>query len=574
MYYKFTVPVPEVPGKIYTKMIRNVTYVNYEYDRVYKPEKQYNIPKRTTIGKLCEDDPTMMYPNPNFLKYFPDAELPVDLGSSNRSSCLRIGTYLVIQKIIMESMLENIICGIYKGDERGSGLFFDLAAYAIVTENNAAQYYPDYAYNHPLFTPKSKIYSDATVSEFINQISIDDSVKFQNEWNSIKDHREKIYISDDSTNKNCQAGDIDIVEYGHPKDDKGLPVFNLSIAYDTKHHDPLFYEEYPGSIVDISQFQRMLEKAQGYGYRHVGFILDRGYFSQANIHFMDKCGYDFVIMVKGMKSFISEAVMSVKDTFENKWECRIKDHGVYGTTLKKHVFASDEKNRYLHIYYNAAKSATERAHLEDHLNKMEEYLNKVKGKPVLVPKNFEEYYYLEYYHEGQEDQCFVCGIPKEDAISRALKLCGYFCIITSEEMSAKEALEIYKSRDASEKLFQADKSFLGNHSARVCSEESLDGKILIEFIALIIRNRIYTALREEVHRLDTRPNYMTVPAAIRELEKIEMIRLGDGTYRMDHALTATQKVILKAFGIDSRYVTERVKEIRERLAPETLEVKI
>ena len=38
--------------------------------------------------------------------------------------------------------------------------------------------------------------------------------------------RERIYISYDSTNKNCQAGDIDIVEFGAAKVDAGLPIFN------------------------------------------------------------------------------------------------------------------------------------------------------------------------------------------------------------------------------------------------------------------------------------------------------------------------------------------------------------
>jgi len=38
-------------------------------------------------------------------------------------------------------------------------------------------------------------------------------------------------------------------------------------------------------------------------------------------------------------------------------------------------------------------------------------------------------------------------------------------------------------------------------------------------------------------------NYMTVPAAIRELEKIELIRQSDREYRMDYAVTATQKEI-------------------------------
>ena len=129
------------------------------------------------------------------------------------------------------------------------------------------------------------------------------------------DHRERIYISYDSTNKNSQAGDLEMVEFGHPKEDKGLPVFNYSIAYDVNNDIPLFYEEYPGSIVDITQLQIMLEKAEAYGYRHVGFILDRGYFSKENIKCMDACGFDFIIMVKGMASFVRELVEEVHGTF-------------------------------------------------------------------------------------------------------------------------------------------------------------------------------------------------------------------------------------------------------------------
>lgn len=173
MYYDFKVRIPDVKGKIYEKTIKNTVYINYEYDRIYKPDKKYNIPKRTTIGKKCEDEPTMMYPNPNFLAYFPDAELPSGQGRGDRSSCLRIGTFLVIEKLMMESMVGKIIRSIYN-DDRGTGLFLDLVSYYLVTENNAGQYYPDYAYNHPLFTPEYKIYSDSTVSTFISRISVDD----------------------------------------------------------------------------------------------------------------------------------------------------------------------------------------------------------------------------------------------------------------------------------------------------------------------------------------------------------------------------------------------------------------
>ena len=442
MYFDFLVKIPDVKGKIYEKTIKGVTYINYEYDRIYKPEKKYNIPKRTTIGKKSDEAPDMMYPNPNFLTYFPDAELPEFQERDDRSSCLHIGSYLVIQKLIMESMIDRIVNGIYD-DDRGAGLFLDLASYYLVTENNAGQYYPDYAYNHPLFTADNKIYSDSTVSKFISEISVEDSVAFQNEWNANKKKTDRIYISYDSTNKNCQAGEIDLAEFGHAKDDKGLPIVNYSIAYDCKNREPLFYEDYPGSIVDVSQLQCMLDKAKSYGYKKAGFILDRGYFSRENIRYIDKCGYDFVIMVKGMRPFVCEQVKKVRGSFESEWATSISRYQVNGTTVKTPVFYSDEKERYFHIYYSYVKAASEKALLEKTIHKTASYLKKMEGQPIIIDKKYGKYFSLEYYHEGQEDQCFVCGIPRNDVISQELQMCGYFCIITSAEMTAKEALELY-----------------------------------------------------------------------------------------------------------------------------------
>ena len=52
-----------------------------------------------------------------------------------------------------------------------------------------------------------------------------------------------------------------MVEFGHPKVDRGLPVVNIAMAYDTNNESPLFYEEYPGSIADVSQLRYMVEKA-------------------------------------------------------------------------------------------------------------------------------------------------------------------------------------------------------------------------------------------------------------------------------------------------------------------------
>ncbi len=560
MYLDFLVKIPFVPGKITRRKKKDVVYIEFEYDRIYDPVRQYTFPKRVTIGKLSETDPELMQPNQNFLKYFPDAELPETKNRTSRSSCLRVGAYFVLRKIIEEYNLVELLGGYF--EQRDLGLFLDLAVYSIIAENNAAQYYPDYTYNHPLFTNGMKQYSDSTVSDFLNSVTDDQSIGFLNSWNETRNHREKIYISYDSMNKNCQAGDIEMVEFGHPKVDVGQPVFNYAVAYDTHNQEPLFYEKYPGSLNDISQLQFMLDKAFGYGYKKIGFILDRGYFSCENIQYMDKCGYSFVIMVKGMASLVNDLVLQHKGTFESKRVNSIYEYGVYGKTVKHRLYAGDKKERYFHLYHSISKESAERAGIENRLNQMTLYLKKYQNKVKEFGPGFEKYFNLHY---DEKTQAFVLPEERCTVVERELDLAGYFCIITSEKMSAKEAIELYKSRDTSEKLFRGDKSYLGNKSIRVYSEESARAKIFVEFVAMILRCKMYTKLKEEMKKLEKKPNYMTVPAALKELEKIEMVRQLDNVYRLDHAVTANQKTILNAFGLDANHIKYYASELSKEL---------
>lgn len=552
MYLNITVEAPPVGNGISYKAIKGTKYVYYEHGRRYDSKRKYTVPQTTTIGKICDDDDSMMYPNTNYLTFFPEAELPEELPVSVRSGCLKIGDYLVIKRVIEHYKLNEEIAEIIGKD---AGLFLDLAAYTIVAENNAAQYYPDYAYNHPLFTDKMKIFSDSKISSFLREISRDDSIQFLNDWNGSRDHREKIYISYDSTNKHCQAGDIELAEPGYEKEKQKKPIYNYSIAYDRNNRLPLFYETYSGSINDASQLQCMLEKAAAFGYKKAGFILDRGYFSESNIHFMDRNGYEFIIMVKGCKDVVNKLVLEKKGSFEDEWEYAIPYHDVNGITVKSLLFKTDEKERYFHIYYDDYRKAKERAKLQSMLRDQREYLESLKNvKNVKISSSFEEYFELIYYHKGKPDQVLQLVREKKEAISRAIKLCGYFCIITSSEMSASDALDLYKSRDASEKLFRGDKSYLGERSIRTYHDEPTHAKIFIEFIALIIRNKIYTCLKDRMKELQKKKNYMTVPAALKELDKIEIIRQMDGVYRLDHAVTATQKDILQAFNMTEAMV--------------------
>ena len=575
MYFDFLVPVP-VGSKIVKQKKKGVTYIDYEYDRTYDKVAKYTRPKRSTVGKQSSDDPSMMFPNQNFLKYFPDIQLPFTHERDRRSSCLKVGSYFVIRKILEKTGIREILEKYF--EEPDYGLLLDFAAYSIITENNAGQYYPDYAYCHPLFTREMAVYSDSTVSDFFNRITVDQRQGFLNEWNERRDHRERIYITYDATNKRCQAGEVDFAEYGYAKDDPSKPIINYSVAYDTENREPLFYEEYPGSINDVSQLRIMVEKAQGYGYRHIGFILDRGYFDRKNFLYIDSCGYSFIIFVKGMKSLVKDLILAAKGTFEKKRSCYLPEYEVAGITIRRKMYETDEKERYFHLYYSINRENRERADLEEKLKKMKEAMRKQENKEYRFAGEYEKYFYLYYSDEketitGEDGKkreivkktIFQFGHEKPSVIEEETNLQGYFVIVTSEAMTAAQAIYYYTSRDLSEKLFRADKSFLDNHSFRVYSNEAVATKVFVAFIALTIRNRIYTALKDEVKRLETKPNYMTVPAALRELEKIEMVRLTDNLYHMDHAVTKTQKTILNAFGMDDQYIRYQIEQLQKEL---------
>ena len=65
--------------------------------------------------------------------------------------------------------------------------------------------------------------------------------------------------------------------------------------------------------------------------------------------------------------------------------------------------------------------------------------------------------------------------------------------------------------------------------------------------------------------MDKKQNYMTVPAAIKELEKIELLKGSDNEYNLDYAVTATQKAILKAFDMTAENIHAQAREISSEL---------
>ena len=114
----------------------------------------------------------------------------------------------------------------------------------------------------------------------------------------------------------------------------------------------------------------------------------------------------------------------------------IYEYGVYGKTVKHRLYAGDKNERYFHLYHSISKESAERAGIENRLNQMTLYLKKYQNKVKEFGPGFEKYFNLHY---DEKTQAFVLPEERCSVVERELDLAGYFCIITSEKMSAKEA---------------------------------------------------------------------------------------------------------------------------------------
>lgn len=92
--------------------------------------------------------------------------------------------------------------------------------------------------------------------------------------------------------------------------------------------------------------------------------------------------------------------------------------------------------RYFHIYYNDSKKAAEHETIEVKIEKIAEFLKKKEGK-IYEPSDRITDYFEPFIDE--KDNVVLFAREKKEVIEREIDLCGYFCIVTSQKMTAKEA---------------------------------------------------------------------------------------------------------------------------------------
>ena len=85
---------------------------------------------------------------------------------------------------------------------------------------------------------------------------------------------------------------------------------------------------------------------------------------------------------------------------------------------------------------------------------------------------------------------------KQDAIDAAHERCGFFVLISNEVKDPVTALALYRMRDVIEKAFRNIKERLNLRRTLTSSESSLEGKLFVEFVALIYLSYIKKKMEE------------------------------------------------------------------------------
>ena len=522
-------------------------YIYMTKEKIYKKDKKFNENKRVAIGKKVALG--KMIPNDKAKDYFPEWFLK-ERGNS-QADMLSLGAHIVIRRLLEKTSIAELLDGIFLDK---SDLIKDLMSYMIIYETTISQHFNHLMRTIPLFS--SSLYSDSTISRLYSEDIVFKKIDhFLRSYNMLQE-KSDIYLSYDSTNINTYASGVDIAEFGHSKEDVVLPQVNISYAYDQKVGKPLFYNVYPGSIPDQNELYDMLNSAYEYGYRDIDIILDRGYFSFKNIKAIEDKGYALIMMAKISQIFIKELIDKYRLILANGAKYYIRGHDIYGMTIKA-ALNNEDKGHYIHLFYDGQKANDERiALLERYARLEEEFLAKTKNTKLLEEKDLLKYTCIYDLRFNPSDKYLKSYKKREDKIQKEINRLGFFCIITTKEMTATKAINIYRDRDTIEKLFKVLKNELDLDRFLVHSRHSVESKVFITFLANIIRNEIYQ--KTKVQRIKDKKNY-TIASIINELNKIEAYKDANDRFIRRYTLTKKQKAILDCFDLKEGDIDDFVR---------------
>lgn len=560
-------------------------------ERNSKGTRGYTSHDQSCIGVLKEPgnrECKFFYAN----KYFRDNYLTpesVELPEPPRvADSVSTGLHYIISKSAEASALTEILAEVFGSEDARQIL--DLANYMISRESAVMQHYPSWARDHILFS--ENIQNDTWLGRFLRErISIPKINSFKMKWAVLNIGNGAVYLCYDSTNVNSQANGVFIVQKGHAKDDPTIPQVNSDYVIRQMDGLPITYMHSPGSVTDIAQAQEMIQFFRKISEKakialNIVLICDRGYISEKNLRKMDSAEIGYLLMLRanfGLHESLSEQYVDDIQSYQNILATPNGDEK-YGLT-QECILYENGKPCYAHIIWSEELYRGKRDDVDRKINTARDSLT------TFIELSKEKEFTEEELHKAIGDYRrklfnlnLIAGTPHQvqvkvgrgrgvhievrdvatykvtgfndnvNSINRERKKCGLYILISSEKMTAQQAIDAYAKRDCVEKMFEALKSHMGMDKIGVNSEEAIHGKGFIWFVASILHALLFN--RTERLRVSDRKHY-TVPAMVDELEAIKADKdLDTGKYKRRYKLTKRQSAILGCWETDETGVDD------------------
>lgn len=538
----------EIPQK---KRIQKAT--GYVYEILKRKGKGIEKDEVMLIGRLSKNG--LLNPNENYFILHPEkGNVPEanKVEPSVFSSTIHIGNYLLFKKVADDIGLTKVINSSLNGYK---DMIMSLVSYYLNERESASQLYQYYAYEH--FTGLNYIPSETTISNFFkSKLNHDAIISFLSKWMELNLKSKKdvhIDIDFDSTNANTSSKSLSLAEYGNPKLDEGLPQYNIAYFLDRRTGLPIFYDVYYGSIIDMNHCKTAIDKVhQIASNAAISFVLDRGYFSKINIDYINKNNYEFTCLGKVNKCF-----KRYIDEYSRDKICKsinYIDDELFGIKFVGKAFEEDKRNYNIYIFYNE-------------LDEIESYALKAKAvkyySSFLVGKvdpnrNLERTYgkYINLTYD--ERDVVVSASINNEAMDEYKKQCGYFWIISNQDITPKEIYKLYQDRDAVEKMIRNTKTGSDLLKSFAQSDQVIEAKTLLGFICASLRS--YIILKMAPFKLQYSSE--TSQTLIKEIDKIQAEKIGN-QYISRYSLTSKQRQILALFGLSHNDVIKVIKDLNE-----------
>ena len=316
-----------------------------------------------------------------------------------------------------------------------------------------------------------------------------------------KRRAEKEYWAYDSTSISSRSETLRQVKYGKNKDDDQLPQINLALVFGEESKLPFYYRKLAGNVPDVKTIQELLRELDVLGYEKIKLVMDRGYYSAENINALFKKHLKFLCGTSSALSFAKDFIREIGSR---------KDHyEYYNSNLELYVFTKtiawdyeqerpykgdvvkEERRMYLHLYFNPDKFSDDGKAFNRRLDTLKNEL--LSGHRV--PEHEKDY--RKYFEIKETPKKGISLTVKQDAVDAAHERYGFFVLISNEVKDPVTALSLYRMRDVVEKAFWNVKERLNLRRTMTSSESSLEGKLFVEFVALIYLSYIQKKMEEQ-----------------------------------------------------------------------------